>query len=124
MKTMPDNIRLQVLGFMENDEWVALALEMDLRAYGDTFDDAMKELLELIDMQLSFAAYKKKPEMIFKRAEKKYFDLYATAKVEVLENIMRGRTSPVEGNQVSDVPIPNNWRSNSKHQFVPARATA
>ena len=53
----------------EEGEWVALALDMDLRGYGDTVGQAIAELGEMIDSQLSFARYKGIPEMAWFDAE-------------------------------------------------------
>lgn len=48
-------IFVNVLGYQEDNEWVALALEMDLRGYGATFEEALAELQDLVNMQISFA---------------------------------------------------------------------
>ena len=64
---------ISVLGYQEDGEWVALALEMDLRGYGDTFETAMDDLKDHVLMQISFALQKGDPEMIFHPAEATYF---------------------------------------------------
>jgi hypothetical protein len=68
---------LNILGYRENGEWVALALEMDLRGYGRTFEEALSDLRDLVSMQMGFALSKGKPEMIFKNAEPHWFQLFA-----------------------------------------------
>ena len=69
---MPDQtILLNVLGYREEEAeagWVALALEMDLRGYGTTFEAALEELKELVSMQISFSRFKGQPELIWKPA--------------------------------------------------------
>ena len=62
-------LTVNILGYREEGQWVALALEMDLRGRGDTFEDAAAELEELIEMQVSFAYFKNKPELILKAAD-------------------------------------------------------
>jgi hypothetical protein len=69
----PIAITFSVLGYEEDGEWVALALEMDLRGYGATFDNALADLADLVAMQVSFAFHKNQPEMIWKPAEPVWF---------------------------------------------------
>jgi len=80
---------INVLGYEEDGEWVALALEMDLRGYGTTPNKAMKELIELVQMQISFANFKKQPEMIWKDAEPHWFRVFEKAKVLALKALMK-----------------------------------
>lgn len=70
---------LSILGYREGEEWVALALEMDLRGYGETWDQAVEELRDLVLMQISFARTKDQPEMIWRDAEPQYWDLFRKA---------------------------------------------
>ncbi len=68
---------VSVLGYREDDQWVAFALEMDIRGYGDTFDDALKELVDLVEKQISFADFKEQSEMIFHPVAPIWFSLFA-----------------------------------------------
>jgi hypothetical protein len=70
-------ITFNVLGYREDGEWVALALELDLRGYGPTFETACVELEDLARAQISFALEMGKPEMIWFPAEQPYFDLFS-----------------------------------------------
>ena len=72
-------LHVRVLGYREDGEWVALALDMDLHGCGKTFEDALKELEELIEMQVSFALYKEDFDLLDHPAEKKYFGMYYDA---------------------------------------------
>lgn len=76
MKKMMTELSIRVLGFREDDQWCALALEMDLRGYGDTFEEAEADLQKAVAMQLSFAIHKEKFEMALFPAEQKYFKIY------------------------------------------------
>ena len=68
---------VNVLGVREDGEWCAIALEMSLRGYGPTFDDALSELQEAIEAQVSFAVQHDNVDQIFIPAEPRYFKLYA-----------------------------------------------
>lgn len=75
-KRLPE-IVLSVLGYRDEAQWVALALEIDLRGYGSTLDEAIQDLSDLIGMQIGFAYFKGQPEMIWKNAEPTFFQLFA-----------------------------------------------
>ena len=70
---------LNILGYREEGEWVALALEMDLRGYGETWDEALDDLSDQVLMQISFAHFKGQPEMIWKSAEEEYWERFRQA---------------------------------------------
>lgn len=71
---------LHVLGYREGNEAVALALEMDLRGHGATFDEAFDDLKTQVNMQLSFAWFKHgSPDMAYFPAEPVWFELFARA---------------------------------------------
>lgn len=71
---------LQILLYRDGNyapgEWIAAALDMDLRGHGDTEDEALTDLKDLVEAQVSFASFKNEPSLITFQAEKKYFDLY------------------------------------------------
>ena len=71
------DMTLSVLGFRDEGSWCALGLEVDIRGYGETFEDACDDLLDLVSMQTSFAAHKKQPDMIWRPADPVYFALFA-----------------------------------------------
>lgn len=85
-------VSLSVLGYREGKEWVALALEMDLRGYATTIDDALRELSDLVAMQLSFARLKSQPELVWKPAEPHYWTLFTDAKRDQLLRSATGST--------------------------------
>jgi len=71
---------LHVLGYREGNEAVALALEMDLRGYGATFDEALDDLKSQVKMQLDFAWFKRgSPDMAYFPAAPAWFALFAKA---------------------------------------------
>ena len=48
-------LTINVLGIREDDAWCAITLEMSLRGYGETFDEALDELNRAVEAQISFA---------------------------------------------------------------------
>ena len=106
MKNTPDHnisIPMSVLGYWEEGEWVALALEMDLRGYGETFEDAFKNLEEAIEEQICFAVYKQDLGLIQHRAEDRYFRMFREARNAALrEVLMEARNEIAEAKNVDE----------------------
>jgi hypothetical protein len=69
---------VRVLGFREEgrSEWIAVALEMDLWGRGRSFAAAFADLADLVQMQVSFAYQQRQPEMIYRPADPRLFDLF------------------------------------------------
>ncbi len=51
----PSSVALNVLGVREDEMWCAVALEMSLRGYGETFEAALENLQEAIIAQVTYA---------------------------------------------------------------------
>ena len=83
-KMMPARrIAVDVLGYREGEDCVALALEMDLRGYGSSFGEALRDLEWQVAWQLSFALYKHGAvDMALRPAEVVYLERFAAAKRE------------------------------------------
>ena len=82
---------------MEEGQFVAHALELDLVAYGETEKEAMKELHDSMMSQLSFAAQMEKPEMINHPAPKGYFKRWDDANRLALSGLVsRDRAVAIE----------------------------
>ena len=64
--------------------WAALALEMDIRGYGETPTEALNELGELVEMQISFAKFKGDPLLIWKPADPVWVERFTEARVNQL----------------------------------------
>lgn len=71
------DVTVSVPGFHETGEWCAPALEIDLRGYGQTFEEALEDLNESMTMQIGFAHFKGRTDMIFHPADPVYFSLFA-----------------------------------------------
>jgi hypothetical protein len=100
-------IPLRILGYREGGEWVALALEMDLRGYGATFKEAYADLRNLVLMQLGFATFKGQPGMIWKNAEPVWFHQWETARTERLVAFIGQRTISHADTEVAELPLPD-----------------
>lgn len=107
MKNTFCDISINVLGYMEDEEWVALALEMDLRGYGKTFDGAMDDLFEQVAMQLSFAEYKGALDMALFPAEAVWFQLFAQVRSVQLRDKMARRTMESPDYRVCGMEMPS-----------------
>lgn len=94
------DITFKVLGFYNNKEWNAVALEMDVWGRGETLQEAYNDLEELVLMQISFALYKGKPEMIWRSADPVYFRHFTEAvarQFNIIETPLHGSKYDVGG---------------------------
>ena len=99
-------VTTNVLGFQEDGEWCALALEMDLRGYGRTFDEALEDLHESVAMQISFAHFKGDMNMIFHPAEAIYFTLFAQVRTDRMIALTSSIAETESEYAVAGMPIP------------------
>ena len=98
---------LDVLGVREDDAWCAIALDMSLRGYGDTFDAALKALLDAVEAQVSFALEHDTLDQIFIPAEPHYFRLHADMRREAIKRELLGRVQTgLPDYWVGDIPLP------------------
>lgn len=114
MSANPEDINVQfcgatvsVLGFREDGSWVALALEMDIRGYGDTFEEALEEMAECIDMQVNFSTFKGQPDMIFHPAAPEYFNLFAQVRGDFLRAAATATDTSDMEYQIGGIPVPH-----------------
>lgn len=74
---------IRILGIVEDEDeaWCAIELELGLRGYGETFEDAVENLFRAIRAQVWFNAANGTPdaENIFFPAEDRYFELFEGA---------------------------------------------
>jgi len=85
VKKMPE-LSLSVLVYVEDKYKVAHCLEMDIKGRGANEDEAMEELLSLIEAQVSFAYQKGEPGLIYHPAEQRYFDIFRDLQVKILSS--------------------------------------
>ena len=60
----------------DNDKWRAVALEMDIWGFGNTAEEAMRDLGELVNIQIEFAVGKKRLSILNHPADKKWFQVW------------------------------------------------
>jgi hypothetical protein len=118
--TAPGTVTLNVLGYREDDEWVALALEMDLRGYGQTFGEALSELTELVATQIRFAQFKGQSDLVWKSAEPVWFERFADVRRERLNALVQDRQPSDPSYDVASLVIPPAV-TGPKPEFVRAR---
>jgi hypothetical protein len=100
------DLALNIFGYQEDRAWVALALEMDLRGDGPTFNDALDELDELVTTQLGFAQMKAQPELIWKPAEPIYWRLFEDARRDRLREFVLSESPRNPDYEVRGLPLP------------------
>lgn len=84
-------VALNVLGYREDDEWVALVLEMDLRGYGKTLKEAILQLRDVVSAHIEFAASKGEPHLLWFDAEPRFWKMFEAAKRAGIERRAFGR---------------------------------
>ena len=100
-------LTVNVLGVREDGEWCAIALEMSLRGYGETFDEALAQLQGAIEAQVSFAVQHDTVDQIFMPAEPQYFRLYADLKREAVKReLLDCPADSLPDYRVGDIPLP------------------
>lgn len=100
-------LAINVLGVREDGAWCAIALEMSLRGYGETFPEALVELTQAIEAQVSFAVQHDNLDQILIPAEPHYFRLYADMKREALKRKLCSlEHSGLPDYRVGDIPLP------------------
>ncbi len=107
------DILANVLAFYNEDEkiWNAVALEMDIWGEGATPEKAIEDLNDLVCMQISFAYAMNSPQMIWRKAEAKYWEMLDTARTIELRHRLDLPEDPfgIQRDKVrtSGVPFPS-----------------
>lgn len=116
----PSTVVLNVLGYREDGEWVALALEMDLCGYGGTFGEALQELKDLVATQIHFAQLKGQSDLVWKPAEAVWFERFADARRERLNALVQHREPSDPSYDVAGLILPPSHSLGLEGtQFVP-----
>lgn len=97
--------RVSILGYREDDTWVAIALEMDIRGYGDTPEAARKDLLEMLAAQVSYAVQSGHPESVWKRAANEYWRMFEDARRSEFVAQVSGMLRPLD-RTAEMIPLP------------------
>ncbi len=114
MPSDPITLCLRVLGKkVDKDTWSAHCLETDLVGYGKSFNEAMKTLIELTEMQVSFAMYKNQPALLDRPAPPEVSETYNSLLRKALIDIPRQKKRLDRHHRLGHIPIPNNFPSAS-----------
>lgn len=100
---------VRVLGVHEDGEWCAIALEMSLRGYGATFEEALDDLSAAIEAQVSFALQYGILDNIWTPAEPHYVQLYERARREGIRHYLVERDEefpPEDEYAAADLALP------------------
>ena len=107
---------VRVLGLHEDGEWCAIALDMSLRGYGATFEEALEELRDAIEDQVSFAVQHNTLDEIWIPADPQYVELYQRARQKGMRQYLESEDDGVGADEeyaASDMPLPRATR----HRF-------
>ena len=107
---MEFELDLRVLGHKEDGMWAAHCLETDLVGYGKSFKDALSNLKELTEMQVSFAFYKNQPSLLDRPAPPHIFEVYNTLLRRYLEHYTEAKRLPDETHIVTNIRLPRKPR--------------
>ena len=80
MSDDPKIFKANIIVFPEDSRWTALALEMDVRGYGDTPEEASKDVVGMLEAQISFAVQMGHLESVWHPADEKYWRMWAEAR--------------------------------------------
>jgi hypothetical protein len=94
---------LRVLGYKENDSWMAHCLEMDLVGSGRTFQEALRELSDLIDAQICFSIFKGNPSLLYHPAPPELIETYTRLNQDMLNSFPEPIES--ENRAIASIPI-------------------
>ena len=103
---VPSRMDLAVLGLREEGDWCAIALDMSIRGYGDTFDDAFEELRDAVKAQITFALEHGGGDNIFFGAEERYLTMYAHARHDEVEAVYHQWLARLIPSSVPLLPVP------------------
>ncbi len=115
-------LSLRVLGYQsrKGGDWAAHCLETDLVGYGANFKKALNNLIELTEMQVSFALQEDKPSLLDHPAPPGVIETYNSLMRDCLQTLTR--KSPVDAKHgIACIPLPM-IDKRSKSPFVSAQA--
>ena len=100
------SFEVSVIVFREDSGWTALALEMNIRGYGQTEKGAIKDVMEMMLAQVSFAVQMGHPESVWHPAEAKYWQMFSEARRRRFVAELSGMALPTDPPFADMVPLP------------------
>jgi len=101
------SMTLRILGYLEDGQWAAHCLETDLVGFGRNFDAAVKNLMELTEMQVSFAVQTGQRSLLDHPAAPDIWQRYERMAQECLRNFQQGPNFP-PNTAIGALPLPSN----------------
>jgi hypothetical protein len=110
---------LRVLGYKEsNGDWAAHCLETDLVGYGKSFNKALHNLVELTEMQIGFAQFKKQSALLDRPAPTEIIETYNSLMRQSLQSFAK-RGLFDRKRKITSIPMPSDL-SGTDYNFVSA----
>jgi hypothetical protein len=122
MNEPPKTFEANVIVFREDSMWTALALEMNVRGYGATRSAALKDVIEMLDAQISFAVQMGHPETVWNRAEEKYWRLWEETRRKQFLAEASGSASEVPTDEIADLVPLSLLALKHRDEWIAARA--
>src|SRR5437764_12372320 len=94
-----------VIVFREESAWTALALEMEVRGYGPTLKAALKDVIGMLEAQITFAIQMGHPESVWHPAEEKYWRMWERARRNQFVADISGSDAPDDTPFADLVPL-------------------
>ncbi len=116
---MEQVVKISVLGYEEDDMWVAHALELDVIGVDETFEKAFAVLKENVKEYMSFAKSQDDESLTFHPAPDELFDSFHEVKRLELQAMIMSRNAAEEPRQFMS-GILDVSRSMLKGQYAPA----
>jgi hypothetical protein len=77
---------VEALGFYEDDQHCAVAVNMDIWGYGETQDKAFDNMMDLVQAQIAFAVQTDSMDVLDFSAEEKYVEIYRKARFQQISS--------------------------------------
>jgi len=107
MKNEDISLYLRVLGYAKSDNsWAAHCLETDIVGYGASFKEALDNLIELTEMQVTFAVYKNQPALLDRPAPIEIIETYQQILRKKLQ-LFTTEKKTKSSRQITSIPWPN-----------------
>ena len=119
-KTMTVVLRVRVFGYkMDDGRWAAHCLETDLVGYGKTPTTSLGNLVELTQMQVSFALFKKDPTLLDRPAPPHILENYYNLQREGIQRLVSKKKRRDKSHLITTIPL---LPPSSKTEFHIAQA--
>jgi len=89
----------------DDNQWAAHCLETDLVGYGKTQEASLENLIELTEMQISFALFKQDPGLLDRPAPSYIFEMYFNLQREDMRNLVSKRKRRDTNHLITSIPL-------------------